>query len=53
MDDDELIVLLKHGSKQQAIFNWWGKTATADEMWELNIVQRWHNSKVPKLKARK
>jgi len=41
MSDDELLVLIKYGTKGTAIFQWWGRTPTTEDQWELAIVKHW------------
>jgi len=52
--EEELVILLKFGTKKNAIAYWKDETATDRErLYELNIVQRWENPKVPKLRRPK
>jgi len=50
MLDNELLILLKYGTKENAIVAW-QDSSPPGEFWELNIVQRWANPKVPLLKV--
>ena len=51
MSNEELMILLKYGSKENAINFWLDNTAEPHQFREINIVQHWNNSKVPLLKA--
>jgi hypothetical protein len=38
---EEIAVLLKYGTKDNAVFYWWGKTADVYNEWELWVCKKW------------
>jgi hypothetical protein len=38
---EETAVLLKYGTKQKAIFAWWGRRSRPEDEWELWVCRKW------------